>query len=182
MLAFIAAVPFYFFKKHKKNFLIATITIAIGGLAVYKISGEALKRDGSDSERVSQWKAAWAGFKERPIFGYGYLNFEHNSKEIKIRNNIERQDFNGHAHNSELEILAATGVVGFFFYSLWIILWSWEMYKRNDLISNIGLPFIIAFLVSGLTQSTIGLGVNLFFIMAAYSVSQINGKVIKEGI
>ncbi|MGZ3808368.1 MAG: O-antigen ligase family protein, partial [Bacteriovorax sp.] len=157
MLAFLAAVPFYFFRNNKKYFLMAMTLIALGGFTAYKMAGKNLQRSGSDSERVSQWKAAWAGFKERPLLGYGYLNFEHHSKEIKIRNNIERQDFNGHAHNSELEILACTGIVGFLFYAAWISIWFMEMYKRNDLIAKIGLPFIIAFLVGGFTQSTIGL-------------------------
>lgn len=182
MLAFLVAIPFYFFRNNKKYFLIMITLIAIAGLSAYKISGKKLQRADSDVERISQWKAAWAGFKERPIFGYGYLNFEHHSKEIKIRNNIEKQDYNGHAHNSELEILATTGIVGFLFYFVWIATWFMEMYRRNDVIAKIALPFIIAFLVGGLTQSTMGLGVNLFFIMAAYSFSQINLKIVKEGL
>jgi O-antigen ligase len=181
ILALLAGVPFYFFRNHKKYFLVTLLLIAVGTFGAYKISGDKLKRDGSDSERVSQWKAAWAGFLERPFTGYGYLNFEKHSEEIKIRNKIERQDFTGHAHNNELEILATSGIVGFLFYVAWITLWFMEMYKRQDILAKIGLPFIIVFLVGGLTQSTIGLGVNLFFIMAAYSVSQINFKIIKEG-
>jgi O-antigen ligase len=181
LLAFIIALPFYLFKKHKKYFLITIVFVFLSGLTVYKLSGKNLERSGSDSERLGQWKTAWAGFKERPIIGYGYLNFEHHCQEIKVRNNIGPANYCGHAHNNELEILATTGVVGFVFYLSWIMLWFIEMYKRSDLISNIGLPFIIAFLVGGFTQSTIGLGVNLFFIMGAYSITQINFKVIKEG-
>ncbi len=182
LLAFLAAVPFYFFKNNKKYFLIAIILIAVGGFTAYKMSGRNLERSGSDVERVSQWKAAWAGFKERPAFGYGYLNFEKHCPEIKIRNNIEAQHFCGHAHNNELEILAVTGFAGFLFYALWVISWFLEMYKRDDILAKIGLPFIIAFLVGGLTQSTIGLGINLFFIMAVYSITQINFKLVKEDI
>lgn len=179
ILAFCLGVPFYFFKNYKKYFLMAMILIPLIGFAVNSMSSKSLHR--SDDERFSQWKAAWAGFKERPFTGYGYLNFEKHSEEIKIRNNIERVDFNSHAHNNELEILATTGIVGFLVYMAWIALWFMEMYKRQDIIAKIALPFIVVFLVGGLTQSTIGLGVNLFFIMAAYSVSQINFKVIKEG-
>jgi O-antigen ligase len=181
MLAFLAAIPFYFFRNNKKIFISTMVLIALGGFTAYKISGKNLLRSDSDIERVSQWKAAWAGFKERPVFGYGYLNFEQHSKEIKIRNNIEKQDFTGHAHNSELEILASTGLVGFIFYILWVFNWFMEMYKRDDIISKIGLPFIVAFLVGGLTQSTISLGVNLFFILSFYSISQINFTIIKKG-
>ena len=179
LLAFLGAVPFYFFKKHKKYFLITFVVIILGSFAMYKLSVNNFTRIGSDDNRYSQWQAAWAGYKERPFMGYGYLNFEPYSKEIKIRNNIENIEFTGHAHNSELEILATTGTIGFIFYMAWIILWLLEVYKRNDLIGKIGLPFIVAFLIGGLTQSTIGLGVNLIFILAAYSFTQINFKIIK---
>lgn len=182
ILAFLTAIPFYFFRNHKKYFLGALILVAIGGTAVYQISGKTFERAGSDVERVSQWKAAWAAFLERPFTGYGYLNFEKHSHEIKVRNNIEQPNYTGHAHNSELEILATTGIFGFIAYIAWIAFWFLEMYRRQDIVAKVGLPYIIAFLVSGLTQSTIGLGVNLFFIMAVYSVTQINSKIIKEGI
>ncbi len=180
ILALLIAAPFYFFKSHKKYFAIGALSILIGGVAVYKISGEKLQRAGSDIERMSQWKAAWAGFKERPVFGYGYLNFEKHSVEIKKRHNIEAQNYGGHAHNNELEVLAVTGIVGFIFYFLWIIFWFLELYRREDILAVLGLPFIVAFLVGGITQSTIGLGVNLFFIMSAYSLTQLNSKILRE--
>lgn len=182
ILAFLLAIPFYFFRDYKKYFVGAVIIILLGGFALYKISGRNLKRPSSDVERISQWQAGWAGFLERPLTGYGYLNFEKHCHDIKVRNNIARTDYTGHAHNSELEILATTGIFGFICYILWIAIWFVELYKRNDIIARIGLPFVITFLLSGLTQSTIGLGVNLFFIMGVYSVTQINPQVIKEGI
>lgn len=172
MLALIVGAPFYFFKKNKTRFiLVAAVLVALAG-GVYAVSGKSILRPDSDRERISQWRAALMAFKERPVLGYGYLNFENYSVPIKKRYNLGELQFGGHAHNNFLEMLASTGILGFLCYTGWLIAWFIEMYKRDDLIANISLPFIIVFMVSGLTQSTISLGVNLFFVMAAYAIGQ----------
>ena len=181
-LALVIALPFYFFEKKNKLFIISLISLIIVGIGVgaYKLAGDSVVRPRSDIERVSQWKAAIVGFKERPVFGLGYLNFEKMSHDLKVKYNIEAQDFGGHAHSNYLEMLASTGVVGFFFFMLWLVSWFVEMYKRDDLVAKIALPFIIAFVVGGLTQATFTLGANLFFIMPAYALTQINYKILKS--
>jgi O-antigen ligase len=179
-LALIIGVPFYFFKEHKKNFIIVLITLLLTGGALYVLSGKSVKRKGSDAERISQWQSAFMAFKERPLFGYGYLNFEPHSVELKKRYDIGAQHFGGHAHNIFLEMLATTGLFGFIPFLLWLSFWFYEMYKRNDLVAKWTLPFIITFMVGGMTQSTISLGINLFFILAIYSISQVNDNVLKK--
>lgn len=172
MLALIIGLPFYFFKRNKLKFVTIASAIIITAGAIYTISGKSFLRPASDRERISQWKAAVMAFKERPIFGYGYLNFERYSVPLKEKYNIGELQFGGHAHNNFLEMLASTGILGFSAFMLWLFSWLWEMYRRQDLIGEIGFPFIITFIVSGLTQSTIALGVNLFFVMAVYAVGQ----------
>lgn len=179
ILALLVAIPFYFIRS-KKFFVLAMGFILLGGLIVFKINENDFSRGASDVVRKNMWKGAIAAFMERPILGYGYLNFEPHSKDIKIRNHIDNGMITGHAHNGHLEILATTGVVGAFFYLAWVLCWFVEMYKRNDLIGRIGIAFIITYIVGGLTQSTIGLGINLFFILGGYSISQINPKIIKS--
>lgn len=177
MLALTVGLPFYFFKKNKVKFVsIATVIVLVAGI-LYIASGKNFMRPGSDRERISQWKAAAMAFKERPIFGYGYLNFERHSVALKERYNIGELQFGGHAHNNFLEMLASTGLLGFLSFVLWLFFWLWEMYKRQDLVAEVSFPFIMTFIVSGLTQSTIALGVNLFFVMAVYAVGQASGKV-----
>ncbi len=173
-LAFLAAAPFFFFKKNKKLFVIVLLSLTILGLGAYKLAGKAVIRPLSEIERTSQWKAAIAGFSERPIFGLGYLNFEKMSTGLKTKYNIEAVYFGGHAHSNYFEALASTGIVGFIFFMGWQILWFFEMLKRDDLVAKIGLPFIVAFVVSGLTQATFTLGANLFFIMPFYALTQTN--------
>jgi O-antigen ligase len=180
VLAFLVAVPFFFFKEHKKKFISVFIILLISAAVIYKAAGPAFLRPGSDVERLSQWKAAWAGFKERPVLGLGYLNFEQMAIPLKIKYNIEAVHFGGHAHSNYFEMLASTGLVGFTFFLLWQISWFIELYKRDDIIAKIGLPFIVVFVVGGLTQATFTLGANLFFIMPVYALTQINFKVMKD--
>lgn len=173
-LGFLAAAPFYFFKKNnlKKFFSILGI-LAILGVGVYHFSGKSMIRPQSDVQRISQWQAAMYAYKERPVLGYGYLNFENYSQVIKLRYNLRELKFVGHAHNNFFEMLASTGSIGFLAFVVWLIFWFVEMFKRDDIIGRIGVPFIICFIVGGLTQSTISLGINLFFVMAAFALSQV---------
>lgn len=181
ILAFLVGAPFYLFKKYKSKFIISTIVLVFLAIGLAFISGNNIIRPGSDSKRLSLWKTAVIAFKERPLTGYGYLNFERHSLDIKRRYNVGDPEFGGHAHNNFLEVLASTGIFGFLAFTSWVVLWLWEMYRREDLVARIALPFIVVFIVGGLTQATISLGINLFFIMAAYSISQINRfEVIKE--
>ncbi len=172
MLALLVGAPFYFFKKNKVKFALVTVILAVLSISVYTLTGKSILRPGSDRERISQWQAAMMAFKERPVLGYGYLNFEQHSIPLKRKYNLGELQFGGHAHNNFLEVLSTTGILGFISFMTWLICWFVEVYKRDDLIARISLPLIITFIVGGLTQSTISLGVNLFFIMAAYAISQ----------
>lgn len=176
ILALIVGTPMYFFKKNKLRFFAIGGTIALIAAVIYFSTGKSILRPASDRERISQWIAASKAFQERPLLGYGYLNFERHSVDIKHRYNIGEYQFGGHAHNNFLEMLASTGILGFTAFLGWLVLWFWEMYKREDLVALICVPFITTFVVSGLTQSTISLGVNLFFIMAVFTIGQLNVK------
>jgi len=178
-LAFLVALPFFFVRKKPTLFVLSIAAVVVLAVGAYK-SGKVVVRPGSDVERISQWKAAIAGFEERPVFGVGYLNFEKISVSLKKKYNIEAVYFGGHAHSNYLEMLASTGLVGFVCFMLWQISWFIEMLRRGDLIGRIGVPFIVVFVVGGLTQATFILGANLFFIMPVYALSQINFRVLKN--
>jgi O-antigen ligase len=171
-LAFFIALPFYFIKSSKKIFFILVFTFAILGSGLYLIAGKNVIRPQSDIERVSQWKAAYKGFTERPVLGLGYLNFMSQSVAIKKRHHIEADYYSGHAHNNYLEMLADTGVLGFVFFVIWQIFWFMELFKRKDFLSYLLLPLIVTFIVGGLTQATFTLGGNLILSMSLYAISQ----------
>lgn len=170
-LGFTLGAPFFFLKNNKKNFLILGSVLIFIGMLSYFVAGKSMNRSDNDETRIIQWKAATYAFIERPILGYGYLNFENKVIDIKKRYNLGNLNFASHAHNNFFEMLGATGALGFISFILWLGFWFKESFNRNDIRARIALPLIVVFIVGGLTQSTISLGINLFFIMACYSVT-----------
>lgn len=188
LLALIISIPFLFIKTKKKFFyglsvaglfIIAGLVIAV--LNVSKDNGQnrfLLKaKTKSNMIRISQYQAAIAGFKEKPLTGWGYRNFEPNVGPIKERNHIAFPDFYGHAHNNYLEFLASTGLFGFISILVFVVFWIWEVWKRNDDLGGGLFPFVISFAISGLFQNTINDGENMFVIMFIYSLSQVKRKI-----
>jgi|GEM_PF-1325281 len=182
-IGFLIGFPFYFYKKYKKAFALSFVGIVAFFILAFTFSPSVrdtfLNRQGSNEERIGSFKASVMAAYERPFFGYGLLNYEPHSSEIKKRYNINNSYFKGHSHNNFLQILADTGILGLISFLAWIFFWIKEVYSRDDLISKITFPFILCFLGAGLTQSTFILANNTFFIMAVYAISQINFQKLK---
>ncbi|MBC7429407.1 MAG: O-antigen ligase family protein, partial [Bacteriovorax sp.] len=171
-LAYLVAVPFFLFKSNKKKFGTFIVVATLLGGILFNLAGENVVRPGSEKERISQWQAAFAAFKERPVLGYGYLNFEQHSSDLKQRYDLPEKQFAGHAHSNLFEMLGSTGLLGFISFMVWLLFWFKETFDDSGTIAYISLPFILVFFVGGLTQSTISLGINLFFIIGGYSVQK----------
>lgn len=163
-LAVIMGIPMYYYKDHKKLFFTFFLGLFVIGVIGYLVAGNKVIRPKSEDQRLSQWKAALYAFKERPILGYGYLNFEEHSTSIKKRHSVREEGFAGHAHSNIFEILGSLGSLGLIFYFLWHYFWL------REIANPIELAFLVSFFVGGLTQSTISLGINLFFVMAFFGV------------
>jgi len=77
---------------------------------------------GSDESRTMQWRAAIAGFRDRPLVGYGPEN--HNlvwSRHFDPDIYLIDTDIYDRTHNQFLEVLATTGIVGSVaFLGIWI--------------------------------------------------------------
>jgi O-antigen ligase len=175
-LGFLLALPFIFFKRHKIKSTILLIVIFASGLLVYKfvpLPQDLQNRVYSDTQRIAYYQAAWEGFKEKPLLGYGYRNFEPNVMAIKARHDIGWPKLGGHAHNNFLEHLAATGGLGALAFIAFFVLWAYEMIRRNDVIGEAGLVFVVSCSVSGLFQYTFGDSANVFMIMAIYTLTQV---------
>jgi O-antigen ligase len=168
-LGFLLAIPFLFFKSHKKMFLtvMAAGALLLGGLVAFspKVNEVFLKRQGSNEGRIAFYRAAYAAFTEKPLLGLGFKNFEPNSKDIKKRHDIPRTHEAGHAHSNVLEHLASTGGLGALAFLLFVFFWLKETYDEPILFA-----FVMSFFISGMTQYTFGDGENVFFIMAIYSL------------
>lgn len=179
LLGFIAGL----FMMRKKVALITIAVFVIGGGVVSLVNPIFIKneviRKGSNDKRMTFWKASLYAFKERPLLGYGYKNFESNSKKIKEKYDLPFINNTGHSHNNFLQILSTTGVLGFVLYLLWLVLWIFESIKSDTVVSRIGFLFIVTFIIGGMTQSTIIDGENLFFIFAVYAVSSIRSNKVE---
>jgi O-antigen ligase len=182
LLAFLIACPFFFFKNNIKKFFILLISgaILLGASIIFipKLNTMFLKRGGSNDQRISFYKTAIKAFQERPIYGYGYRNFEPNVPKLKKKYNIAHPTYGGHAHNNFLEHLASTGLIGAIFLVLFHLFWFLEMFKRDDLLALLTLPFIVNFAFSGLFQYTFGDGENLFLILGVYALSMVKYRMV----
>jgi O-antigen ligase len=181
-IGFFVALPFFFLRSHKKAFLGTIIGVVVVAALLLQFNSQVRQtffssdRLSSNSNRLSMYQAAWIGFKESPIVGLGFRQFEPHSKRIKTENNLGFTDFAGHAHNNFLEHLASTGLLGFLALLFFHIFWFIEMLKRKDVVGDIVLPFIVVFSVSGLFQYNVGDAENLFMIMMVYALSQIHWR------
>lgn len=170
ILAFVFGLVCYFIKDIKK-FIKVFIVIIFLGVVGYFANYNNFQRQGSNDERFSLWQTALSAYKEKPISGWGYLNFEHYSLEIKNRYGYAKPNYGGHAHNSILEVMASTGTIGLIAFLVWMGMWTKELFLRRDVFARIDLAVLCAFFVGAMTQATISLGINLFFIMAIYAMS-----------
>ncbi|MDD4975349.1 MAG: O-antigen ligase family protein [Bacteriovorax sp.] len=177
LLAFIIALPFYFFKANKKKFITAILaTVLLSAMCWVSVPYLRVTFEGrqhSNLLRVGQWKAAWKVFELNPVMGVGFRNFQPYSTVIKKQYGYPEPTWEGHAHNNLLEILAGMGLVGGIPFLAWIFFWLYESYKRDDLAAKLAFPSIIAIVIGGLTQNTITDGVNVFLFMALYALTQI---------
>lgn len=165
------------------NRKIATLCLA---LFVLGFTGAALRnpdfiekkvfRQGSNQERLGCWLGAFQAFKNRPLLGYGFMNYDSVSSIIKKEYGLPKPEFQGHAHNDLLELMASTGFFGAFLFLTWLILWFSEAWKTGGLSRSLVIPFVVAFLVSGLTQVTFSDSENIVFVMFVYAISSVFQK------
>ena len=162
--------------KRRFAVIFLVLFLVVGGSAWYldpHFFQQRLIRENSNGERMGSWMGAWKAFQEKPFLGHGFLNFGPHSIAIKKRYDLPHAEFEGHAHQEFLEILATTGIFGGVLFLFWMGFWIFEMRQRKDAVGRIVLALISAFLVSGLTQVTLTDGQNAFFVMAFYTLSHV---------
>ncbi|MBM4303835.1 MAG: O-antigen ligase family protein [Deltaproteobacteria bacterium] len=163
----------FWINKRLTLFLILLCILGAGLLSLKdpRFLNNQILRVSSNEERLGCWLAAIKAVQEKPLLGYGYLNFEPNSRAIKERYHLPYPEFSGHAHNDLLEVLATSGLLGGACFLLWIFLWFQELLRRKDLSTQWAVPILVGFLASGLTQVTFNDGENTFFLMLVYALS-----------
>lgn len=136
----------------------------------------------SNSERVLIWKMNWEMFRDNPVLGVGYGENESLISDYYRKAGIEN-GMVGHAHNTFLQVLAGTGIVGFLLFGFFIVyffvisvrLWrrlsrerEWE---KTLLLGAIGAQVFMQ--ISGLTECNFKdaeVNHNFMFILALVSV------------
>jgi O-antigen ligase len=184
LLGFLISFPVLLYWKNKKLFLkgVFAALLLLGAIvAISSVSNiqssdslrvfQSLKSENSRL-RLSQYKLGWSAFLEKPLLGQGWRSLEERSAEIKNRHNLEFPEFAGHAHNNLLEVLGAAGILGFLALCAWIAFWIRDLYiaRNQSRLVSLYLAFLVAFLVSGLVQSTIIDSEFMFTFLALYGL------------
>jgi O-antigen ligase/tetratricopeptide (TPR) repeat protein len=107
---------------------------------------------GNLDQRTIPWQIAWQGFKDRPIFGWGWENYNvvfNQYYQPKILSwGLEGSWFD-HSHNQIMDLLSTTGALGalayLFFYGNVFYLLIKKMKKEDSLANK--LPFLIIILM-----------------------------------
>lgn len=139
--------------------------------------------------RLSQYEAAVYAVKEKPLFGHGINQFSTQCKRVKEKNGLYWVDYCkefdlscdleyyhkigpycSHAHNIFLETSANRGFIGLILFTLWLLFWLFEMYKRGDTWGYLIIPFIINFVVAGQFEYALDAN-NSFLIFLIYPLS-----------
>jgi O-antigen ligase len=161
ILAILVGVPFLYLKYQPK---IAKAVIALGTvfvLVVGVISFSGIKtnsrflniKDGSNKKRMSQFYSAVKSIQEKPVFGVGAAQFAYHVPRIKKDYDIWSKEYSGHSHNIFLEHAANSGIPGLFMFLAFLVLWGWELIKRNDHIGWAFASYLVAFVVSGQVEN-----------------------------
>lgn len=116
----------------------------------------------SNYQRIELWRANWEIFKDHPIIGSGLNQNDKIVEEYHDRlNHIER--FRSHAHNSYLQYLAGTGIIGFLSFVSVLFFFLWQNFQwllksqgKQKLLSAGLLSIQVTFLVSCLFDCNFG--------------------------
>ncbi len=148
-LAYIACVIVSCFAgKQKRTFRIIT---AVGIAAtlilsvvlfdkIYALLGDYFERGLSDNGRFVLWRAAFENFKDAPIFGSGFYGFD---VETDVFGPLAKQ-----AHNTVLQLLSATGIIGIAAYIYYRAITVKEIIKKPSLLKTM-MAISMAVLVLG---------------------------------
>lgn len=86
----------------------------------------------------------FSGFLKRPIFGWGWANFDYAFESVDWPMHFEKDVYVDKAHSYLLEVIVTTGIVGVTIYVLLIFQVLRVLIKRRD---NLGKTYLMALLI-----------------------------------
>jgi len=128
--------------------------VMVARLAIDKVKSIADFKQMAYVQRFLIWKASYSMFKESPLLGHGWGNFEiiypfHQGRFLKIEKYSPFRTHANNAHNEILEIVTQTGMVGLGIYLwLFIVLFKMGIAGYRKLSSEYHQMFILGFLAS----------------------------------
>ncbi|MEK7643942.1 MAG: O-antigen ligase family protein [Patescibacteria group bacterium] len=156
-------------KRRRGLALLPVLALIIGAWGLYTFRDAAAVRkigairrlasisitDGTTISRLRYWQMAVDGWKEKPLLGWGYGQFEVISNRYYNPSLYDFEEWTDHAHNYFLDVLSTTGLLGLLAY-LAIFSIAIDYARRNYLekkISSLEFALIIGFLVAYLIQN-----------------------------
>lgn len=148
------------------------------------------------SDRIMVWQIAWAGFKERPFFGWGPENFDqafyrHYVPELWVKGG--EKSWYDRAHSVYFDYLVSTGILGLLSYLSIFTVFFWQLFRnrrqtatnsqtrgkpgrarktlvadyKSTITQGLLIAVIVAYLVQGIVLfDTFPIHLNLFLILA----------------
>lgn len=114
---------------------------------------------GSTGNRLELWKGALLMFRESPVFGTGYGDFEPDIKRFIQEGKIKDISVTLYAHNIFLQSLATRGIVGFAVLITLIaalLRWGWnEIHGRRNIGGYLIILSTLLTVIGGLTENNI---------------------------
>lgn len=157
LLGLICAIPIslYFYKKKLGYYFAGISMLLVLFLASASFVGGSNKsrflmkmKSNSNMMRLSQYQSALYAIKEKPVLGFGNLQFSFQVPRIKQKYDLGFKEFASHAHNIFLEAGANTGLLGLVALAGFFFFWFLEMYRGNYWQRQLMIPFLVALLVS----------------------------------
>lgn len=174
-------VPSVAWQKRKSGPFIIALSVVVGALlGVSSVMEEFFPEKTEKREiREAQAQAAVMGFQTSPVFGVGHNLFAPKSDAIKILNGLNYPDLESRAPGNFLEFLATKGIVGFMVLVSFMAFWGFELYQRQDLLTQVMLPALVALNITGVFEYTLGEGVYLYLVLILYALSQVEKRWIR---
>ncbi len=144
--------------KNKKAFRVVTLLGIIAVIAfaiifrekIYTILLDYFERGFSDNKRFELWGAAYDNFLKSPMFGNGFMGFDV-SDELLYSFGLQGKQ----AHNTILQLLSATGIVGLFAYLYYRYHTLKPVFRRPSLKKTLVLLSILVLLFESLLDNFI---------------------------
>jgi len=168
---FILYLAFFYFKEKKavrrSGMIILLLMVIFAGL-VFKNKEAAWVRKNSVLSRVADisaksttaqdrlmcWQAAWQGFKEKPLLGYGYENFYQVFDKYfnpKIYRDIGSVVWFDRAHNIIFDRLVSGGAIGLLLYLGMLLIplyFIWKHFRKEERGGRYFLPMVFTLIMA----------------------------------